>query len=1017
MRLRLIMSAIRWLEWWRLFMTLRFNRNSIRLHKRPIYLSAPMRYSRSLLVLCIAGLSLMSEAVLAADEDAFLGQIQPPSGQAVGHGRSAVWTLPLVATQYQPLQPTPAMRAALQAQHEGRFLDALILLDEARKSAPADSDTAVEVNLLRASFLLQGYQSRQALEILAPLLANTRYAADAYALAAMAYLQQGQVQEALDAAQHAHGLDGSILPHLAHSYALQGAGRLAEAREEMRSFNMRTPQFAVTLAREAELALTLNQIQTARMLVDQAHEVDATHPYVVAVRGLVCLIDGNAREAKAAFETVMLRDPKDAKALFGLGLAEIKLGNFKTGQEKLQAANEADPGNALILTYLGRSQQQSGQTGAARASWRSAQQSDPRDPIPWLYQAQAELQANQPIEARESLRQAQVRAAYRSVYRGDRLLNEDEQLLRANLAETQRHLGLDGLAFQTLADSAGEKNSANLRNQADILQGRRFGESARRSLLLQSQFNARPGNLPAELDIYGDGAGQTGTSNPQHGVVSGLSAQQASYNNYDELFARNATLEASASAGNQNIRGEQVRLGVGNNTLGLGFAQRRFETDGNGPFENLDNHIQQGVVQWQPIRTTQAFASYQTFKSQRSEVVYPADLFNGSNIVIMDNSKVMRLGLRHTLTDTGSSELRVLWSHQQTDQTVDYYDLSVPPIYLWPMFASSSAHGAELQYRHSGAAYATQWGVQQTRGEKIFWNAFGSVAASHTINSRQFYAAWQQTLNPYWQLDAGLGLGKIDDQDNLGSNSTSVEHWLPKLGAIYSPDIGTHLRLAAWEGMGILGLGDASLAPVSLAGILMTHPEDSGQLVHAIALGGDRQLSPAWLLVAEAQQRSTDMPTVLGVQTLMRQELDESQLALHWQPEGNPLTVSLAYDYERIQNDLLAAALDSVRDQNLRSQQLAMRWFVNAQWTVNWTWSHNQVAGNQTPDNVILIPYQDSFNQLDASLSWKFYGPHGVLMTGVRNATDKRFQYADTDPLNPRFSNGRLVYARLKLAW
>jgi len=187
--------------------------------------------------------------------------------------------------------------------------------------------------LLRASFLLQGYQSQQATENLAPLLANTQHAENAYALTAMAYLQQGQMQEALDAAQHAHNSKDDILPHLALSYALQGMGRLAEARKEMHDFNTRHPQSATALAREAELALILGQVPAAKTLAVQAHEVDPAHPYVIAVNGLVYLIDGNAAAAKAAFETALKRDSRDAKALFSLGLAEIKLGNFQAGQE------------------------------------------------------------------------------------------------------------------------------------------------------------------------------------------------------------------------------------------------------------------------------------------------------------------------------------------------------------------------------------------------------------------------------------------------------------------------------------------------------------------------------------------------------------------------------------------------------------------------------------------------------------------------------------------------------------
>ncbi len=966
----------------------------------------------------------MTGAAQAADEDIFLGQPRASLEQTMGQGQTALWTLPLVATQYQPLQPTPAMQQALQAQNENRFLDALILLDDASKSGLAGADTLAEISLLRASFLLQGNQIQQALEVFASLLAQTKYAADAYALTAMAYLQQGQMQQALEAAQHAHDAAGGVLQHLTLSYALQGMGRLAEASVVIHDFNAQTPQ-AITLAREAELALTLDQIPPAKSLVSRAEAMDAAHPYVVAVSGLAHLIDGQSAEAKAAFEKALKRDPKDAKALLGLGLAEIKLGNFQAGQKKLQAADEVEPGNALILTYLGRAQQQAGQTAEAMASWRSAQRADPKDPTPWLYQAQAELQANRLAEARENLRQAQARAAYRSVYRGANLLREDEQLLQANLAEIQRRSGLESLAFHTLSDPVGEINSAALRNQADLLQGRRFGESERRSLLLQSLFGERPGNLPAELDIYGDGAGQTGATAPQHGAVSGLSAQQASYNNYDSLFTQRITLEADAITGNQNTNGEQIRLGVGNGTLGLGIALRQYKTDGNVPFTSLDNQIAQGVVQWQPSKSTQAFVSHQAYNSKHGETLYPADAYPccaGFNAMIEDSSRVTRLGMRHTLTDY--SELRGLWSHQQTDQLLNAQDFSVPPL-VWANSGSSYATSAELQYRRSGADHATQWGGQQSNARTTFQSiTFGNTQTDNTLTEQRLYAARQQTLSPCWQLDAELEWGKMENHDNSGAgNSTFLKRWLPKLGVVYAPDATTHVRLAAWEGMSFSGVGNATLAPVSLAGILLTRTSDNnsanGKLVHAVALAADRQLSSAWLLDGNIQQRRIDLPYISNsAQLMFNFQVDESKLALHWQPQRIPMSVSLAYDYEQVKNDPFNQVLDSVQDQSMRSQQLTMSWFASAQWTVNLKLSHNQVAGmlqinyNTPPP----LPFQDSFNQVDANLSWQI-NRSGLLTAGVRNATDKSSRYMDTDRYNPRFSNGRLVYAKLKLAW
>ncbi len=441
------------------------------------------------------------------------------------------------------------------------------------------------------------------------------------------------------------------------------------------------------------------------------------------------------------------------------------------------------------------------------------------------------------------------------------------------------------------------------------------------------------------------------------------------------------------------------------------------------PFEYLDNRIGQAIVQWRPTQSTQAFASYQTVNSRHGETYFP-EMSWGYNTAVEDNSYMTRLGLRHSLTE--NSELRALWSIQQTDQARNNIDFNNPPN-TWSDSAISNTHSEELQYRRSGADYATQWGVQQTRGQLHRQDPTGFVYNDDTIIGRQFYAAWQQTLNPQWQLDAGLGLGKIENLDNAGyGNNLNLERWLPKLGAVYTPGPGTHVRLTAWDGMGFGEIGDATLAPVSLAGILLTRPGDNQlnrMLVHGAAVGADKQLSSAWVLEGQTQQRKTDMPVILNApqQDLLRQQIDESRLALHWQPQDKPWSVSLAYDDERIQIDPRYNAVDSVSEQRLRSQQLAVRWFASAQCTVNGVWSHNQVAGMEQYDLdsagfPISRAYQDGFNQLDADLSWKF-NKSGLLTAGVRNAADTRFKYAEIDKLSPRFSNGRMVYGKLKMAW
>jgi outer membrane receptor protein involved in Fe transport len=461
---------------------------------------------------------------------------------------------------------------------------------------------------------------------------------------------------------------------------------------------------------------------------------------------------------------------------------------------------------------------------------------------------------------------------------------------------------------------------------------------------------------------------------------------------------------------------------VGNDTLGLSLAGLQFKTDGHAPFTNLDNRVAQGIVQWQPAKATQVFVSHQTFNSKHGEIQWPADpLWWGEYDQIEDDSSVTRLGFRHSLSD--DSELRGLVSRQQTDQTTNWEwisDYSFVPFPEGTNHASSAARGAELQYRRSGAGYATQWGVSSVHLPVIL----SSWGTSELTNiAQQVYADWQQELNPYWQLEAGLAWGR--NVREWGANSTTLRRWLPKLGVVYSPDNTTHARFAAWKGLDDAAVGNASLAPTTLAGIVLNRPDDTYKLVQGIALSVDKQLNDAWLLEGQTQRRWTDAPISFGgVQVMNRNQIGESRLALHWQPGSHSLNVTLAYDDEHIRHAPDDLSPDSVQKQHLRSQQLGLHWLASEQLTVNLDWSHNLIAaiqdttaGFDTFSNPIpgLLDVNERFNQTDASLNWQF-NRTGALDIGVRNATNRAFQYTDIDPLIPRFSKGRLWYVRFKLA-
>ena len=196
-------------------------------------------------------------------------------------------------------------------------------------------------------------------------------------------------------------------------------------------------------------------------------------------------------------------------------------------------------------------------------------------------------------------------------------------------------------------------------------------------------------------------------------------------------------------------------------------------------------------------------------------------------------------------------------------------------------------------------------------------------------------------------------------------------------------------------------------------------PGERNHLVQGIALGADRQLDANWLLDGQGKQFISDQMAATHKENY-RKRIEQSKLALHWQPSKQPLAASLAYEYERLQAPSKVIEADSVQEQRLGSQQLSLRWFGGAQWTLNLEWSHNQVSATMQSSDAsyspILVPYQESFTQIDASVDWHL-NKTGSLDIGVRNAGNRQFQYTSIDPLNPRFSNGRLAYAKVKLVW
>lgn len=951
--------------------------------------------------------SLLTGYAYAADELDLLGQPPVRSERTIRSEQQVLWTLPFETTRYIPEQATPAMRDAMAAQQAGRYLEAIAILEEAKGES-----TLPDNQLLRAGFYLQGDQARYAQEILTALLQQSPQSAEAHALMAMAYLQQGQLDPALSAVQRAQSLGDRPLVTRIFTYVLQARGKLERASDVMAAHNANSPADALGLAREAELALNLGDQPRATARIEAARGLDPQSPYVVAVSGLVWLIEDKPEQAQGAFERALQHDPEDAKALLGLGLAKARQGRLEESLEQLRKAARAEPASAMIQTYLGRALHQAGRFKEAQIAYQSAIRLDPQDPAPWIYLAQSQTEMGRPGDALNSLNKAAERKVARAVYRGQYLLNEDEQTLQANRAEAYGKLGLHDMAWFALTDGAGEKNAVTLKNQAETLQNLKFGQTARRSLALQSLFNDAVDALPVTLDVYGDGAGQAGASAPQHGVVENLSGQQASYGDYGALFATQTHVQLDGIVGNRQTWGEQIRGAAGGGQFGFSLAQLHYETEGFSAYNNLDNTTWEGVLKWDLLDSTRLFLSYKNFRSDRSDVFFPQEPYvYYAPSLIKDENWLMRLGLRHLFGNGG--ELRALLSRQRTDQTI--HDLIYGFDTLLP---NGKADSAELQYRQTNRLGLFVAGVQAYREEADFFNRYFDAGEFVTylsnaskIKAGQVYAAQKVQLDEHWLLDMGLGWSRWNNQ----GNNIELRRWTPRVGLSYRPAPETQVYLALEQHLGLPQVGGASLAPVETAGIVQDRQVDAGKLVRSAGLGFNHRLSKDWLVGGEAQVRQAREP--LTTSYLFNEYTQrEGKLKFDWIPAGGRIAAGLNAGYERrvAPNIYERLVLDSVQEQHLRDLILSVSWFMDNRLSLKGEVSRNWVDGEYQaffPPS----PYRDASTQINASLQWKL--PQGKVEFGVRNLLDDDFEYTESDPLSPRFSKGRLIYGSARLSW
>lgn len=313
----------------------------------------------------------------------------------------------------------------------GTLQQAEVLLARAVQQAP----NLVEARRLLADVYLRTRQPEKALATLKPVVESARVTAPVLALAAQAYLQNGDSKTAEGLFAKAAKLkpeDKRLNAAVALSQINKGNGdaAFAELQRLAASDEGRAVDMALITAR-----LQRKEFDLALKAIDQLEKKQAESPMPAQLRGRVLLARKDAAGARAAFEQSLAKDPKYLPAAAGLAALDLQQNQPAAAQGRFEAVLKLDPRNTQALAALAELKARNGVSPAEIAKmFADAVSANPSDPA--VRVAQIDFLAGS-RDAKATLSAAQ--AAVAAVPNNSELL---DRLGRAQLATEDREQAL-----------------------------------------------------------------------------------------------------------------------------------------------------------------------------------------------------------------------------------------------------------------------------------------------------------------------------------------------------------------------------------------------------------------------------------------------------------------------------------------------------------------------------------------------------------------------------------------------
>ncbi len=951
-----------------------------------------------------------------------------PAAVVVVRPRDAVqWALyypPVVSyrpDQYQDGGWQGMVKKSLESYWKGDLAGAFSGIE----GAPADTKDP-RFFVYRASLLLTVGRVDEAGADIDRALSLDPQNSDAMAVQSIIALTQNQNEKAMTLAKKAvEAGPQSATAKVALSYAQQASFDLEAALASANEAVKLDPQNALAWARVAELQLSFGKRKEASAAAGKAVALNPDLSRTQTVLGFAQLAEARIKQGQEAFAKAITLDNADPLPRLGLGLAKIRQGNLNEGARDIEIAASLNPDSALIRSYLGKAFFEEKRDKQATEELGMAKQLDPNDPTAFFYDAILKQLTNRPVEALNDAQTAIDVNDNRAVYRSRLLLDADLAARSAGLARIYTDLGFEQLALNEgwKSENADPADFSGHRFLADTYSALPRREIARVSELLQSEL-LQPLNInPVQPHL----------AESNQFIIGGAGPSDLSSNEFNPLFNRDrVALQASGIVGNDSTSGEEVSLAGIYKNASVSVGQFHYKTDGFRDNDDIKDTIYNAFVQVSLSPQTSVQAEYRQRKTEKGDLTLrflPDDFYpNQRN---NDETSSSRFGFHHAFS-AGSD---LIGSVMYQDRENTFHDEPATDFFT-DQKTDERAYGGELQHllRLSSLKLITGAGYFRTHGETI--TDFSMIVAptlppfslgSETIDinilHNNFYA--YSYINVLKNVTVTIA-GSYDYAAN--SNLENRSEFNPKFGLTWNPVADTTVRAAYFRVLKRTLITNQTLEPTQVAGFNQFFDDYDSTEAWNRGIAVDQKFSKHVFGGAEWSTRDLTVPfTDYGTGVVSNADWDEKfgRAYLYWTP-SDWVGITTEYQYEKFSRSDLYLGVDRVKEVTTQRLPVGVNFYHPSGFSVMVKGTYYDQKGEFLPQgplqfdqngNIIFVSSKDNFWLFDAAISYRLPQRYGMITVGGQNLFDRKFQYADMDPVSPTIRPKRFVYARATVSF